>query len=306
MEKILNKHKSNRKLVSLVENRTVYHSEFSELSIFETHQVAKEVSLEFNAPIIASMLTGKKIMHPKGLDSFEFLPGESLVVPPNEELLIDFPIASKEDPTQCLALVIDADKINEIAFKFNDKLKIDGEKADWNFESKSAHLKNQAEVNHLIERLVYTFIQQHKSQDIILDLMIQELVVRLLQTQARYCIIDDPFSLFSDTRIGNVIRYIKQHLTEQDINIDVLAKKASMSTSSFHKHFKNTLGISPIDYINEERIKFSKKLIASNNYSSISEIAYKSGFNNISYFNRQFKRHELITPSTYKKVIRKK
>jgi AraC-like DNA-binding protein len=303
VKKILETHKNKRHLTTLVENKTVYHSEFSELNIYETHTAANNVFLQFDTPIIASMLTGKKIMHPKDLPSFEFLPGESLVVPPKEELIIDFPDATKNAPTQCLALAIDSDKINEIVRNFNNKIEIDGEKNNWNFDIQSTHLNNQKEVNHLIERLVSTFIQQHKSQDIILDLMIQELIVRLLQTKAKYSIINDPYNMFSDTRIGNVVRYIRKNLTEQDINVDLLAKKAYMSTSNFYKQFKNTLGLSPIDYINAERIKFSKKLIANNKKDSISDIAFKSGFNNVSYFNRQFKRHELITPSNYKKII---
>jgi len=303
VKNILSTHKNKRHLTTLVENKTVYHSEFSELNIYETHTFAKDVFLQFDTPIIASMLTGKKIMHPKELPFYEFLPGESLVVPANEELIIDFPEATKEKPTQCLALAIDPEKINDIVTKFNYKIELDGENNKWDFNTPSTHLKNQTEVNYLIERLVSTFIQQHVSQDVILDLMIQELIVRLLQTKAKYSIINDPLDLFSDTRIGNVVRYIRKNLTERDISVDILAKQACMSTSNFHKQFKNTLGLSPIDYINAERIKFSKKLIAYGNKDSISDIAFKSGFNNVSYFNRQFKRHELITPSNYKKII---
>ena len=73
-----------------------------------------------------------------------------------------------------------------------------------------------------------------------------------------------------------------------------------MSTSNFHKKFKNTLGVSPVEYINSEKIKFAKKLMKARPNSFISEIAYKSGFNNVSYFNRQFKKMEMITPQQFK------
>lgn len=78
-----------------------------------------------------------------------------------------------------------------------------------------------------------------------------------------------------------------------------------MSTSHFHKQFKNTLGISPIDYINSEKIKFSKKLIKESKDLRMSEIAYKSGFNNSSYFNRQFKKTEMMTPQQFKISVNK-
>jgi AraC-like DNA-binding protein len=303
MKSLLNQHRSNRKLTTLVENRTTYNAEYAELNIYETHAFAEKVSLTFGFPIIASMLTGKKIMHIEGFKAFDFYPGESLVMPTNKELLIDFPVATKNNPTQCLALGIDAFKIDEVVEKFNQKVAIENENNNWNLKETASHLINNTDVNHLIERLTHTFINNNKSKDVLLDLMIQELIIRLLQTKAKSLIINDAHQVFNDTRIGTVIKFIKDNLTNKDMNVDVLAKKAYMSSSHFHKQFKNTLGISPIDYINSEKIKFSKKLIKEYKGFRMSEIAFKSGFNNTSYFNRQFKKMELMTPQQFKKSI---
>ncbi|PIB31659.1 AraC family transcriptional regulator [Gaetbulibacter sp. 5U11] len=305
MKSILNHHRNNRKLTTLVENRTTYNADYAELNIYETHAFAEKVSLTFNFPVIASMLTGKKIMHIDGFEAFDFFPGESVVMPSNKEMVIDFPIATKEQPTQCLALGIDAFKIDEVVEKFNQQVAIENENNDWNLDETASHLINNTDVNHLIERLTYTFTNNNKSKDVLLDLMIQELIIRLLQTKAKSLIINDPNQVFNDTRIGTVIKYIKENLTNKDISVDLLAKKAYMSTSHFHKQFKNTLGISPIDYINSEKIKFSKKLIKESKDFRMSEIAFKSGFNNTSYFNRQFKKMELMTPQQFKTSINK-
>lgn len=303
MKSFLNQHKKNRKLTTLVENRTTYSSSYAELNIYETHAFAEKVSLTFDFPIIASMLTGKKVMHIDGFEPFDFFPGESVVMPTNKEMVIDFPVATKNNPTQCLALGIDAFKINEVVEKFNQHVAIEQENNTWTLDETSAHLINNTDVNHLIERLTYTFANSNKSKDVLLDLMIQELIVRLLQTKAKALLINDPNHIFNDTRIGTVIKYIKEHLTNKDITVDLLAKKANMSTSHFHKQFKNTLGISPIDYINSEKIKFSKKLMKESKDFRMSEIAFKSGFNNTSYFNRQFKKMELMTPQQFKKSV---
>lgn len=305
MKSILNHHRNNRKLTTLVENRTTYNADYAELNIYETHDFAEKVALTFNFPVIASMLTGKKIMHIDGFEAFDFFPGESVVMPSNKEMVIDFPIATKESPTQCLALGIDAFKIDEVVEKFNQQVAIENENNDWNLDETASHLINNTDVNHLIERLTYTFTNNNKSKDVLLDLMIQELIIRLLQTKAKSLIINDPNQVFNDTRIGTVIKYIKENLTNKDISVDLLAKKAYMSTSHFHKQFKNTLGISPIDYINSEKIKFSKKLIKESKDFRMSEIAFKSGFNNTSYFNRQFKKMELMTPQQFKTSINK-
>jgi hypothetical protein len=61
MHNLLDKHKRERNLTTLVENRTTYNSNCSELNIYETHVFAEKVSLVFDFPIIASMLTGKKL-----------------------------------------------------------------------------------------------------------------------------------------------------------------------------------------------------------------------------------------------------
>ena len=61
MSHLLDQHKRHRKLTTLVENRTTYNADFAELNIYETHQYAEKVALNFGFPIIASMLTSKKI-----------------------------------------------------------------------------------------------------------------------------------------------------------------------------------------------------------------------------------------------------
>ncbi|TDY11289.1 AraC family transcriptional regulator [Meridianimaribacter flavus] len=305
MNHLLRHHKSHRKLTTLVENRTTYNADYAELNIYETHEYAEKVSLTFNFPVIASMLTGKKIMHIDGLPSFDFFPGESVVMPTNKEMIIDFPLAKANDPTQCLALGIDSDKIDEVVEKFNHHVTIDSENNNWKLDDNASHLINNVDVNHLVERLVHTFTNTTSSKDVLLDLMIQELIVRLLQTKAKAFLLNDTDGIFNDTRIGFVIKYIKQNLTNKDITVDLLAEKACMSASHFHKKFKNTLGVSPIDYINSEKIKFSKKLIKETKDLRMSEIAFKSGFNNTSYFNRQFKKMELMTPQQFKNSISK-
>lgn len=299
----LKHHNNQRQLTTLVENKTTYNAAYAELNIFETHTYAEQVSLTFDSPIIASMLTGKKIMHIEGFNDFEFFPGESVVLPKNKEMVIDFPLATKTSPTQCLALGIDSLKIDEVIQKFNNIVAIENENNSWNLCKASSHLTNNGEVNYLIQRLTKTFIKNNKSKDVLLDLMIQELIVRLLQTSAKSVLLNDANSQFSDTRIGAVIRYIKDNFTNKDISVELLAKQACMSASHFHKTFKNTLGISPIDYLNSEKIKHAKKLIKASKGLTISEIAFKSGFNSTSYFNRQFKKLELMTPQQFKKSL---
>ncbi len=298
----LQNHYEKRKLSKLIENRTMYSSENSELNIFETHEIAEKISLTFVYPVIATMLTGKKIMHLDGMSEFDFLPGESVVMPPNKEMIIDFPIASTDSPTQCIALAIDPSKIAETINEFEDLITIgNDQRIDLDLNVLSSHLDHNSDIDYLIGRLLTTFVNNSKSKDVLVDLMIKELIVRLLQTKAKQTILTGTSDLFNTNRIAHIVKYIREHLTEQ-ISVDNLAGRACMSVSHFHKVFKNTLGESPIDYINFERIKYAKKLMATSR-ENLSQIAFLSGFNNVSYFNRQFKKLEMISPSQYRKML---
>ena len=53
-------HFKERKITTLIENRTIYASEYSELNIFETLESSKNVRLNFDQTVIACMITGKK------------------------------------------------------------------------------------------------------------------------------------------------------------------------------------------------------------------------------------------------------
>ena len=140
MSHLLHQHKKYRKLTTLVENRTTYNADYAELNIYETHKYAEKVALKFDFPIIASMLTGKKIMHIDGIPSFDFYPGESVVMPRNKEMIIDFPLAKKDNPTQCLALGIDGTKINEVVGRFNQHVAIENKNNTWSLDKSSSHL----------------------------------------------------------------------------------------------------------------------------------------------------------------------
>ena len=83
---------SEKRLETLVENRTVYTLRHSELNIYETYKQAEKVELQFNEPILASMLRGKKVMHLRNKPGFDFYPGESIILPNNSQIIINFEI----------------------------------------------------------------------------------------------------------------------------------------------------------------------------------------------------------------------
>lgn len=95
-----------------------------------------------------------------------------------------------------------------------------------------------------------------------------------------------------------ILKYIENHYMNK-ITIETIANEAGLSQSHFMKYFKNTMGATFIDYLNEYRLTMASRLLVSSD-SSILDIAAEAGFENLSYFNRVFKKRFDQTPSAYR------
>ena len=291
----------HRRLETLVENQTSYTLNSAEMHIFETHQQAQRVLLEFNQPVLASMIEGKKIMHLNEKNPFDFLPGESLVLPASELMCIDFPEAKMDNPTRCLAMTISEEKIRETVTFLNENV-TRAEDNEWKFTDYNFHFTNDIAIHQIIQRLIFLFTENHPSKDIFADFMLRELVIRVLQTEAQRIYTEQALELSSSNRLAFIINYIRENL-DQSLSIGELSDKVHMSESNFHRVFKNELGISPIDFINNERIKLATSLLHNPN-KKIKEVYMECGFNSLSYFVRLFKRKKQASPKEYQMRLR--
>lgn len=293
-------HYDRRRLESHVENRTVYTLQNAELNVYETHMHAEKVELAFGSPVLASMLRGKKVMHLRD-NSFDFFPGESVILPPSELMRIDFPEATEMNPTQCLALTMSNDKIGQVVDDLNEQHPRADEHREWRFTDYNFHFTNDVAINQIIARMIFLFTENHPSKDIFANFMLKELIIRLMQTEARKLLIEETELHQQDSRLAYAIKFIREHLHDP-LSIDLLSKKACMSQTHFFRSFKNELGISPVDFVNNERIKLAKSLLRTPG-KSINDVCYASGFNNVSYFNKMFKRATGATPSEYRAQV---
>lgn len=285
-------------LMTLVENRTTYTLDSCELNIFETYQEANNVSLAFGDLVLTTMLKGKKVMHLFDKPGFDYLPGESVIVPPHEVMKIDFPEASLDNPTQCIALSISGEMIentfNLLNERFPDKLLSD----QWGIDLSYFHLSNNVELTEIINRFIKIGVKDvSKEKDIIASLALKEILIRLSQTQARKMLEKTYKQQAGSNRLAFVVDYIKENIRE-NLNIDLLSDKACMSKSHFSRSFKNELGISPTDYILQERLRLARKYLKSTE-NQVQEVCFMAGFNNITYFIRAFKQKFGVTPKAF-------
>ncbi|MBQ7162045.1 MAG: helix-turn-helix transcriptional regulator [Bacteroidales bacterium] len=87
------------------------------------------------------------------------------------------------------------------------------------------------------------------------------------------------------------------------MTIEQLAAALKMGRTVFYNKLKSTMGLAPVDFVQEIRIKRSVQLMHTGEFT-IAEIAYQTGFNDPKYFSRSFKKHTGKTPSEYVKQIK--
>lgn len=105
-------------------------------------------------------------------------------------------------------------------------------------------------------------------------------------------------------RVQTVQSYINDHY-KKDIRLPVLAQMAGMSAVAFSRFFKLRTGKSLSDYIIDIRLGYASRFLADST-KSISEICYDCGFNNLSNFNRIFKKKKSCSPKEFRENFRKK
>jgi len=116
---------------------------------------------------------------------------------------------------------------------------------------------------------------------------------RLLST---YTVDYDTFDDYDKMKL--VYEYVQKNFAEK-LTLEDVSNVASMSTISFNRFIKKRTGKTFVDYVNNIRVGYAARWLVEKDLS-ISEIAFKSGFNNIANFNRNFKTIKQCTPSQYR------
>jgi AraC-like DNA-binding protein len=129
--------------------------------------------------------------------------------------------------------------------------------------------------------------------------------IKLMDTMARtenYRILASKAYLLEEhkelnNRLDKIMHFINTNY-QRKITQDEVASKIGMTTAAFCRYFKEKTGKGFIFFVNEMRIGYACKLLIEN-HLSISQVCFECGFNNISNFNRMFKRQTEYTPGEY-------
>jgi len=99
-------------------------------------------------------------------------------------------------------------------------------------------------------------------------------------------------------RLQKVYHFIEANY-QQEIDVNAVAKLCNLTTAAFCRYFKKSTHYTFTDFLNQFRINQSKKILLQD--KNVTEACYESGFANISYFNKTFKKITGENPSAYKK-----
>ena len=149
---------------------------------------------------------------------------------------------------------------------------------------------------------ICTVSQQHPAAE---ELKIQILVSALWMYLAEHMELVDrqepDKNMLQQARLRKMMQYIWEHYTEH-ISLDEIAAAANISKSAALRCFRAEVQTSPVEYLNEYRLEHACDLLRMT-MDSVSDIALKTGFESIGYFDRIFKREFGITPKQYRKQM---
>ena len=109
--------------------------------------------------------------------------------------------------------------------------------------------------------------------------------------------IGESFS-YNSRRVENVMKYLNSNF-DKNVSLGEAARIASMTEVSFSRFFKSRTGKTFVDALCEVRLGHASHMLIETT-QSVNEIAYKCGFNNMSNFNRIFKKKKNCTPKEFR------
>ena len=98
-------------------------------------------------------------------------------------------------------------------------------------------------------------------------------------------------------RMARIHQYVETHFQEK-IDTDAMASEVSLTVPAFCRYIKKTTHLTYTDFVNRYRINYAKQLLIQ--HKNVTECCFEAGFESLSYFNRVFKRFEMVSPSQFK------
>lgn len=151
-------------------------------------------------------------------------------------------------------------------------------------------------ISNMEKRSAYPFGAEQ-----MIKIKLEHLLITLIR---KTTIVSDNRSIQPSGNLINVCQYIEEHFTEK-ILLDNLCFIFCTNKTSLCKNFKKKYGVTIGEYINNLKIKESKKMLREGTLS-VTEISQKLGFTSIHYFSKLFKKSTGLSPKEYITSVKSK
>ncbi|GMQ55982.1 hypothetical protein AN1V17_03740 [Vallitalea sediminicola] len=221
---------------------------------------------------------------------YEGSKGDLIYFPPNSDR---YAYTYKDDLMKCYAIVFQYtcpefnDETNEWELKSTPLPFELGQKINDEYFF-SAIKKTMSELNSL-------WLSNKSFKELKMKAHFMELMNYLISWKTQ-----EGINYYNIKKVDTIIDYMCKHYNEK-ITLEELASMVNISISYLGNIFKEVTQKSPIDYLMNIRLTRAKQLI--DDGYKISECAKKTGFSDIYYFSKYFKKHEGMTPTMYAKRI---
>lgn len=115
--------------------------------------------------------------------------------------------------------------------------------------------------------------------------------VELMPSQPQIASFDEQF-------MQQVMEVMEKQMDNSELTVDGFAQELNIGRTVFYQKLKAIIGLSPVDFIREMRIKRARQLLDSGEFN-VSTVAYMTGFNDPKYFGKCFKKQFGMSPSQY-------
>lgn len=103
-----------------------------------------------------------------------------------------------------------------------------------------------------------------------------------------------------DKLMDRIMKVVNDNLANPDLNVEMLAAEVGLSRVHINRKLKELTNLSPREFIKNIRLQQAAKLLAEDKKLSISEIAYATGYSNLSHFSNNFRDKYGVTPTEHR------
>ncbi len=243
-------------------------------------------------PMLYFTLQGIKLMT-VGDRRFDHAPGTFLLASIDVPVVCAVTDCSAERPYFGVAVTLDPAVVTSLLLDLSSSAEPLPEAAQDELETMAISPSTRAMEDALLRYL--RLVEAPEDVPLLAPMIERELLYRVLQSERGAVLRQIAHEGSRLSQIKRAVKWIRAHLTEP-LSVEKLASVASMSVSSFHRHFKAVTGLSPLAYHKQMRLREARRRLVLEP-GAVASVAFSVGYESASQFSREYTRQFGLPPA---------